>query len=307
MNSMKDMAMMIAVGLMGVCAHAATNTAPTQRTATVKAPANRVAAPSLPKLSVDEIVERNVSARGGAAAWARVTSMTLSGKLDAGQERKDGGSIAALTKMSKIERKAYEQQIASGKAAAEQPKIIQLPYTLTLQRPNKSRLEIPFRGDTAVQIYDGAQGWKLRPFLGRHEVEAYTSEELKNAASEQQLDGPLVNYAAKGTKVALDGTDMVNGHGAYRLKLTLRSGAVRHVWIDAQSFLESRIEGTPRRFDGKVRPVMTDMRDYRPVQGLMVARELVTTVEGTRQSDRILVENVTINPALNGSPFAKPM
>ena len=40
-------------------------------------------------------------------------------------------------------------------------------------------------GDTAVQVFDGQQGWKLRPFLGRREVEAFTPAEL--AQAQEQL------------------------------------------------------------------------------------------------------------------------
>jgi hypothetical protein len=63
------------------------------------------------------------------------------------------------------------------------------------------RLEIEFHGQTAIQIYDGVQGWKLRPYLNRHEVERFTAEELKTASTQADLDGLLINYAAKGSKV----------------------------------------------------------------------------------------------------------
>ena len=42
-----------------------------------------------------------------------------------------------------------------------------LPFVFTMQRPNKSRLELRFEDQTAVQTFDGTQGWKYRPFLGR--------------------------------------------------------------------------------------------------------------------------------------------
>ena len=42
-----------------------------------------------------------------------------------------------------------------------------LPFIMELKRPRKMRFELQFKGQTAVQVFDGANGWKLRPFLNR--------------------------------------------------------------------------------------------------------------------------------------------
>jgi hypothetical protein len=92
----------------------------------------------------------------------------------------------------------------------------QLPFRMELERPRKMRFEIQFNGQTAVQIYDGANGWKLRPFLNRREVETYTPEEMKIASVQADLDGPLVDYAAKGTRIELAGTEKVEDRDTYK-------------------------------------------------------------------------------------------
>jgi outer membrane lipoprotein-sorting protein len=167
------------------------------------------------------------------------------------------------------------------------------------------RIELQFNGQTAIQVFDGQNGWKLRPFLNRHEVEPYTPEELKATALQAELDGPLVDYAKKGTKVELEGTEKVGDSEAYKLKLTLQGGQTQHVWIDAKTFLETKIEGTPRRLDGKYHPVATYLRDYQPVNGVMIPRLLETAVEGVKQVERIQIEDVVVNPKLDDSLFAK--
>ena len=168
------------------------------------------------------------------------------------------------------------------KRPAEQ---MQLPFRLELKRARKSRLELDFRNQTAVQVYDGANGWKLRPFLNRQEVEPYTADEIKAAAMQTDLDGPLVDdYAVEGTKVELEGTEKVEGNDTYRLKLTFKNGQAQRVWVDAKTFLETKIEGTPRRLDGMYHPVVY-YRDYRAVSGLMVAYVMETKVEGVKQTE----------------------
>jgi len=72
-------------------------------------------------------------------------------------------------------------------------------------------VEVLFDGKTAVQVYDGAHGWKLRPFLNRHDVEPFTADEARTEASRDDLDGPLIDYAAKRTKVELDGVELGRG------------------------------------------------------------------------------------------------
>jgi outer membrane lipoprotein-sorting protein len=221
-------------------------------------------------LTVAQIVEKNVAAKGGLQTWRAVQTMSISGKMDAGGTNN-----------------------------------VQLPFVLEMKRPRKSRIEIEFGGKTAVQVYDGVNGWKVRPFLGHNDAEPFTTEEMKKASQEQDLDGPLVDYVAKGTKLELEGTEQVEGRDAYKLKLTLKNGEMRRVWVDAQTFLDVKIDGT-RRLDGKPHSMATYLHGYKSVQGLMVAHFLETTVEGVKGSEKMTIERVVVNPKLEDSLFGKP-
>jgi len=289
-----------AAKVFGPAALAARNAAP-------KPPA--AASPvNLPALSPEQIIERNIAARGGLAAWHRVQSITLVGKMDAGKTRKDGGLVGEMTSPQKrATAKAQLRATAAGNAEGPAGNTIQLSFKMAMKRPLMKRLEIPIQGETAVQVFDGVQGWKLRPYLGRHEVEPFTADELKIAATQQELDGPLIDHVAKGTRVELDGTEKVDGHDSYRLKLTLKSGEIRHLWIDAQSFLDIRSEGAPRRWDGKMRPVLTYYRDFKTVDGLKIPHLLQTTMDGVQGAENIVVEQVAVNSTLNDALFKKPL
>jgi outer membrane lipoprotein-sorting protein len=200
-------------------------------------------------------------------------------------------------------RRAQRAAAAAAKASAAP---IQLPFRLEIKKPHKSRLEIDFAGKTAVQVYDGERGWKFRPYLNREDVEPFTADEAKSEASQAVLDDPLIDYAAKGTQVALEGTEAVDGHNAYKLKLTLKSGDVQHVWIDAQSFLDVKVQAIPRRMDGRMHNVFVYQSDFRSVKGLMMPHLYVTAVEGYPGTHKMVVESVTVNPPLDDSRFAKP-
>ncbi len=253
-----------------------------------------------PRLSVAEIVKRHVSARGGLQAWRGVEALSLSGKMEAGT----GDSVARSMQVAQPRRKGKHEVAAAPSADPE--KQVQLPFTLAKARPNKSRLEIQFAGKTAVQVYDGAQGWKVRPFLNRHDVEPFTPDEAKAEAESDDLADPLIDYAAKGTTVELAAIEKVQGRDAYKLKLTGKTGAARHVWIDAASFLDVKVQGAPRRMDGRLHDVFVYQRDFRAVQGVKLPFVLETVVDGYPQRHRILVEKVAVNPKLGSATFAKP-
>jgi outer membrane lipoprotein-sorting protein len=222
-------------------------------------------------LTAAQIIDKNVAAQGGLQAWRAVQSISFSGKLDAGGKSKT-----------------------------------QLPFVLDKKRPQKTRVELVFAKETAVQVYDGTKGWKLRPYLGRRNVEPYSPDELKSASLDFELDGPLVDYAAKGSKVELEGVEKVENKDAYKLKLTLKSGQMQRVWIDAATFLEVKVEGTPHRMDGKMRSVSIYLRDYKAVNGLMVPYVIETAVEGAKNTHKMFIENVAVNPKLDDSLFTKP-
>jgi len=108
------------------------------------------------KLSAADIVDKNVAARGGLQAWRAVQTMSLSGKLGAG-----GNQRATLqVPVSGKKRSASETAIASARPAEE----VQLPFVMEVKRPAKCGLSCSSTGATAIQVYDGANGWKLKTF-----------------------------------------------------------------------------------------------------------------------------------------------
>ena len=257
-------------------------------------------------LSAAAIVDKNVAARGGLQAWRAVQTMSMEGKLGA------GGNQRAALPVPVPDPKA-KQAILPRRPAQE----VQLPFVMELKRPRKMRLELTFNGQTAVQVFDGSNGWKLRPFLNRRVVEPYTAEEMQSESRQSDLDGPLIDYAAKGTKIELAGMEKVEDRDTYKLKLTLKSGQSIHVWIDAQTFLEAKIEGQPRRLDGIYHPVEVYYRDYRPVKGLQIPYVLETKVlPAAKKSamlrdpavppEKITIDKVVVNPNLEESRFSKP-
>ena len=256
-------------------------------------------------LSAADIVDKNVAARGGLEAWRAVQTMSLAGKLGA------GGNQRATLSLPAPEGKS-SRAVVPPRPVEE----VQLPFVMELQRPRKMRFELQFNGQTALQVFDGANGWKLRPFL-RREIEPYTPDEMKMASMQADLDGPLVDYAAKGSQIELAGMEKVEDRDTYKLKLTMKNGEAIHVWVDSQTFLEAKIQGQPRRLDGTDHPVEIYFRDYRPVNGLQIPFVLETNVLPVAKTalglkdppvpaEKTIIDKVEVNPKFDESLFSKP-
>ncbi len=256
------------------------------------------------RLTVKEIVRKHVAARGGLRAWHGVQSMAWSGRMEVGY----GDSVARSARYvsGAMARKGKGPRLPPAAQGTDAHAQAQVPFVLEMKRPGKSRIEIVFAGKTAVQVYDGANGWLMRPFLNREDWEPFTEEQARSQQGKWDHDGPLIDYAAKGTKVELVKVERVEGRDAYELKLTQKNGEVQHVWIDAKSFLDVKVEGTPRRMDGKMRTVWVTQRDFRSVQGLMVPFALETAVDGYGDTHKMTIEKVALNPRLDDARFVKP-
>jgi hypothetical protein len=218
--------------------------------------------------TVDEIAGKNAAARGGAAAWRAVQTLRFTGSMDVGRG-------------------------------------MQVPFRLELKRPRRMRLEFDFAGSTTVQTWDGERGFKLAPFLGRDEPEPLSDAEAATAAGQAELDGPLIDYAAKGHRIELLGRETLAGRDTLKLALTLASGARRTVFVDAETGLETQVEAASR-VRGEEKPLRTRFSDYRTVAGLVFPHLLESRVEGSPHSHRLTIATVEVNPPLADARFGKP-
>lgn len=223
-------------------------------------------------LTVEQIIDRYVSARGGAQAWRNTQTMAWTGHVESGP----GGATKT-------------------------------PFLMWFKRPDATRFEVLVQGQHDVRTFDGNAGWKVQPnSSGVPEVKHYSAEELNYARDTGGLDGPLFDYQAKGVKVVLQGKDNISGHEAYRLQLTLPSGRTRTDWIDAQSFLELKYDREAHNAGGGPVTVSVYYGDYQTVLGLVMPFTIETGGTGARQTDKLVIEKIAINPALPGGLFSEP-
>jgi outer membrane lipoprotein-sorting protein len=207
--------------------------------------------------------------------------------------------VTAMGGADKI--KAAKTIKMTGKAEMQS---MEAPFTMFLKQPGMLRNEITIQGLVLVQAYDGKSGWAIVPFTGKKDPEAVTADEAKELQDQSDL-WPLIDYKSKGNKVELLGKDKIEGTDAYKLKLTRTNGDVDVLYLDADSFLEIKEEGT-RSVRGSEQQTETSLADYREIGGLMFPFAIESSIKGSPEKQKITLEKVELNVPMEDSVFKMP-
>ncbi len=224
-------------------------------------------APLASAQTADQLVAKNLEAKGGLQRIRSMKTMRMTGKMVMGQ-----GMEAPVTWMAK--------------------------------RPKRMRTEFTLQGATNVQAYDGTNGWVTMPFAGMG-PQAVTQEQGKLLEEQADIDGPLMDYKQKGNEVELVGEEQVAGADAYKLKVTNKNGDVTYIYLDAGTYLVIKSEAK-RSIHGVEFENETVLGDYKEVGGMMFPHSIETGMKGSPLKRKMLVEKVEVNPDLPDSLFALP-
>ena len=221
-----------------------------------------------PAPTADAIVAKYVTARGGLAKIQSVQTLRQKGHVTAGPN---------------------QQGIV----------------TRELKRPFNTRFEFKVQGVTAVFVSNGKQGWKVDPFQGDAKLQPLSDQVVAEAAEQGDFEGPLVDWKTKGNKIELAGQESVAGRPAYKLKVTLASGAVVYDFIDAKSSALVRIDSV-RQVRGRPVQIQTTFGDFKKTSGLLFPGWVEIAAVGRPNVMRVDVESIEVNPQLSDARFAMP-
>lgn len=110
---------------------------------------------------------------------------------------------------------------------------MEIPLSFTSEQDKGFKMEINVMGTKGYEIITPTGGWTYMPFQGSTAVEGMTEEQVKQRQDDLDVQGELLDYAAKGHKVELLGKEKLDGVEVYKLKLTPKSGVVKDLYIDA--------------------------------------------------------------------------
>jgi outer membrane lipoprotein-sorting protein len=218
--------------------------------------------------TLDEVIAKNLEARGGEEKLKALSSLRASGKMTMGPG-------------------------------------MEAPFTFEWVNPNHIRMEITLQGMTLVQAYDGKSGWMINPFQGKKEPEALSAEDLKDVEDQSDILGALLDWKKKGHQVELVGKETVEGTAAYKLKVLKKNGDTEIIYLDADAYLPFK-EESKRKVRGQEMEIETSVGDYKEVGGLVFAHAYDSKPKGAPQGQVMTIEKIELGVDVPVERFAMP-
>lgn len=223
-------------------------------------------------LTVDDVIDRNTRAMGGAAAIEAVQSIEVNLHIVDPDFEVDGIYRAA--------------------------------------RPGRMRIDVQSGGKKVfTEAFDGKNGWESHDGSKPESASPKGTAALRHGV---QLPGKLFGLHElrnRGHKVELTGREKIDGIDYYALRLTLSDGYTTTLYVDPQSWLITRRRDVrPLHVDVDPTPTTIEQRslDFREVSGVRFA--FATTeidLKTGKQLESAKASTIKVNPPFDESIFEK--
>jgi hypothetical protein len=219
-------------------------------------------------VDLDQLLNRNLEARGGTARVAALRTLRGTGEI----------TTAGGLKM------AFRQLTA---------------------RPGRVKEEFTLQGLTLVMAYDRGEAWQINPFEGRKDPEHMSADEAKGLRPDADLEGPLIGWRDKGSRIEYQGTEDVDGTPAHKLKVSLKDGSTQIVYLDPEHFLEIRIL-TQMMVRGSLQESEADLGEYAKVEGVWFPMAIDSGQPGAPRAQFKKFTRIEANVSVGEADFRFP-
>ncbi len=214
------------------------------------------------------LLEKHLQARGGYEAWKAVETLRMIGQMS----YTDGQTV---------------------------------PVMMEIRRPNLLRFEFQLSGQTIIQGYDGAQGWRLISDGLSRELEDLAPDQAKEFSRTADFDGPLMDWREKAYSLRYLGVVADGDAGGHLIEVTRPAGDRLNLFLSETQFLTRqeelfRIGAT----DSPHQSTVVD--DYREVDGLQLPFLYDINLHELGSRRQLVVESIELNVPLATARFQKP-
>jgi outer membrane lipoprotein-sorting protein len=157
-----------------------------------------------PQATVEDLVARNLAARGG---------------------------LARLKAIETIRQTATMSMMGT-----------QVAMTTYMKRPNMVRQEMTVDKQRVINGFDGETPWIVNPIVGATRPIIVSGPQADLIRQQSGFDGPLADYKADGTAVTVEGVEASGNRTLIHLKLVSpRSLQIRHLYLDSVTYLDAKV------------------------------------------------------------------
>ncbi len=209
----------------------------------------------------DKILDASIKAAGGASKLRKVVTLSLEGTVTRASDSKSGA------------------------------------YTLNLKSPNRYYAELNFTGQPEIFAYNGKSAWRenaqgeIGTLLGPQAIQMEALALLSNSHLLDRKKNKLAVVSA--------GTMQLEGREVEGVEISLRTGARRNLFFDAQTHLLVKESGD---LGGEPQEMLYE--DYRPESGVQVAHRL--KIHRRSETYNVEITHVGVNQTIGERTFDFP-
>ena len=182
---------------------------------------------SLSAQTAEEVINKYVTAIGGADKWSKIQSLKVEGQIEV-------------------------QGIA-------------IPFTMQAVHMKGMRVDAEFQGRKIIDIVTPTKGWSQNPLMGKTSLEAITEDELKTKLDELDVQDEFVNYKEKGSTVEYLGKEEEEGTSYHKLKLVSKNGNEKVYFFDLTTGLIYKEESTVKQQGQEIKQAVKYL-DYQTLE-----------------------------------------
>ena len=181
------------------------------------------------------------------------------------------------------------------------------PLFADRKRPNLLRVRMMHGGELVfTEVYTGTRSWEGAPGKENCVPDSAAMAATRHAA--EQFDDPLLSAMAFAADEHVAGRVRLGGRDAYQIDVTQRDGSRASYFVDAESFLLSRVRNRrPLHPNEPARLIELVLDDYRPVSGVLFP---FRSIEREVETGEPLTVSLTLwaeaNVPVSGNVYAMP-
>jgi hypothetical protein len=217
--------------------------------------------------TADEIINKYVQAIGGKDLLSKITSVYTESSMDV-------MGMQAAVKSTTLNGKGMKQ-------------------------------EIDVQGSLMITCLTDKGGWSINPMAGGTTPEDMPAGQYNSGKEQIVVGGPFVNFAEKGYKVELMGTEAVGAVNAFKIKMTSPDSISAVYFFDPNTFYlikslqETEMQG--QKMDNEI-----TYSDYKQADGYSMPYKMDMVIAGGQFTMTMAVTKVELNKPVDETIFAKP-
>jgi len=179
---------------------------------------------------------------------------------------------------------------------------MELPMEMRIKKPDMFITNIDIQGQKMVQAFDGQKGWMIIPMMSPDPQEL-AGAQLDQAKEQANMNGELYNYEKNGSTAEMAGKVNVDGKEMFRIKLTDKEGNTKDYFIDATTYLISKVKAKVSA-QGQTVDIEQIMSDYKIIDGITMAMKIES--KSPMGTAVVTMEEVKFNEKFDDAIFRQP-